>query len=126
VNGKVRMVTLLAKKGVMSVVALGVLLLAKLTNGRSSTNCLVVVAIDSRYCFQSLISSFGLSVTFRMISGSEMKFHVQCGSRDQKKWDTNSVPQSGNDVAWNAILGEKLENEIVAPSCGDKWCHESG
>src|SRR5882724_7947987 len=40
-----------------------------------------VVAIDSEVLFQSLISSFSLSITFRMISGSEVKLHVQCFSK---------------------------------------------
>ena len=37
---------------------------------------LLVIAVDSDVLFQSLISSFGLSVTFRMITQGEMKLHV--------------------------------------------------
>ena len=38
---------------------------------------LLVVAVDSDVLFQSLISSFGLSITFRMITGGEVKLHVE-------------------------------------------------
>ena len=38
---------------------------------------LLVVAVDSDVLFQSLISSFGLSITFRMVTRGEMKLHVE-------------------------------------------------
>ena len=38
---------------------------------------LLVIAVDSDVLFQSLISSFGLSITFRMITQGEMKLHVE-------------------------------------------------
>jgi len=42
---------------------------------------LLVVAIDSEVLFQSLISPLGLSITFRMISRSEVELHAQWGSK---------------------------------------------
>ena len=74
------------------------------------TNCLVV-AIDSEVLFQSLNSLFGLSVTFGMISGSEMKFHVQCGSEGPEEVGNKFRATIGGDVAWNTMLGEDVENE---------------
>jgi len=45
-----------------------------------------------------------------MVSGSEMKFHVQCGSRPEEVgYEFHAV--IGSDMAWNAMLGENVENE---------------
>ena len=41
---------------------------------------LLVAAVDSDVLFHSLISSFGLPITFRMITGGEMKLHVKSES----------------------------------------------
>ena len=43
---------------------------------------LLVVAVDSDVLFQSLISSFSLSVTFRMMTGGEVKLHVKSEAED--------------------------------------------
>jgi len=59
-----------------------------------------------RVLFQSLISSFSLSITFGMIS-EWSELHVQRSSKDWKKWDTNSEPQS----KWRArdtVLGKDV------------------
>ena len=39
---------------------------------------LLIGAVDANVLFQGLIHSFGLSVCFRMIARSEVKFHFQC------------------------------------------------
>jgi len=55
-------------------------------SGKSSDQLfLLVVAIDSEVLFQSLISSFGLSITFGMISRCEVKLHVRRGSEGAEK-----------------------------------------
>jgi len=46
-----------------------------------------------------------------MISGSEMKFHVQCGSEGLEEVGYKFHAAIGSDVAWNAMLGEDVENE---------------
>ena len=38
---------------------------------------LLVVAVNSDVLFQCLICVFGLSITFRVVSGGEMKLHVE-------------------------------------------------
>jgi len=38
---------------------------------------LLVVAVNSEVLFQCLVGVFGLSVAFRMISGGEMKSHIE-------------------------------------------------
>jgi len=69
---------------------------------------LLVVAIDSEVLFQSLIRSFGLSITFRMISGSEMKLHVQCSSKGPEEVGYEFCTAIGSDVARDTVLGKDM------------------
>jgi len=67
-----------------------------------------VVAIDSELLFQSLISSFGLSITFRMISGSEVKLHVQCSSEGPEEVGYKFHTVTGSDMARDTMLGKDV------------------
>jgi len=40
-----------------------------------------------------------------------MKFHVQCGSEGPEEMGYEFHTMIGSDVAWNAMLGENVENE---------------
>ena len=56
---------------------------------------LLVVAVYLEVLLQGLIHSFGLSITFRMITGGEVEFHVQQAFPNVwKNDDTNSEPWS--------------------------------
>jgi len=46
-----------------------------------------------------------------MVSGSEMKFHVQCGSEGPEEVIYKFCVVIGSDMAWNTMLGEDVENE---------------
>jgi len=78
-----------------------------------------------RVLFQSLISLFGLSITFRMISRSEVKLHVQCSSEGLEEVGYEFCTAS--EVTW---LGTPcLEKNMRMKSCaswGDVMYHESG
>ena len=79
----------------------------------------LVVAIDLEVLFQSLIGSFGLSVTFRMVSRSEMKFHVQI----VKDWGFQCLMKTGRlgyylpsptTVSWDVkLVFAKAQNWIA-------------
>jgi len=71
------------------------------------TNCLVVVAIDSKVLFQSLISSFSLSITFGMISGSEVSFMSHAVPRDREVGYEFHTPLEV-DMAWDTVLGKDM------------------
>jgi hypothetical protein len=45
---------------------------------KASPVVLLIVAVDADILLESLIDSFRLSIAFRVVSGSEMEFHVQC------------------------------------------------
>jgi len=98
-NCEVWMITLVGKKGCNAVVALRVSCQQTQIMEGFWTIVLLVVAIDLEILFQSLVHSFSLSITFRMISGSEVKLHVKYAvPREWKKWDTNSILPS--EVTW--------------------------
>ena len=65
---------------------------------------LLVIAIDSDVLFQSLISSFGLSITFRMITQGEMKLHVESKTERSEKVQDEFRTSVGSDVAWDTML----------------------
>jgi len=69
---------------------------------------LLVVAIDSEVLFQSLISSFSLSITFGMISGSEVKLHVQRSSKGLEEVGYEFCTTIRSDVARDTVLGKDV------------------
>ena len=69
---------------------------------------MLVVAIDSEVLFQSLISLFSLSITFGMISGSEVKLHVQCSSKGLEEVGYKFHTVIGSDMAWDTMLGKDM------------------
>ena len=72
---------------------------------------LLAVAIDLEVLFQSLISLFNLSITFGMISRSEVKLHVQCSSESMEEVGYEFHTAIGSDMARDTVLGKDVENE---------------
>ena len=72
---------------------------------------MLVVAIDSEVLFQSLVCSFGLSITFGMISGGEVELHVQCSSERMEEVGYEFCTAIGSDMARDTVLGKDMENE---------------
>ena len=82
-------VTLRAKSNVQMIALVGIercntgsstwhIVVCKLSEWEQAKSIvLLVVSVDSDVLFQSLISSFSLSITFRMITGGEVKLHVE-------------------------------------------------
>jgi len=69
---------------------------------------LLVVAIDSEVLFQSLISFIWFVHHLRMISGSEVKLHVQCSSEGPEEVGYEFHTMIGSDVAWDTMLGKEV------------------
>ena len=59
---------------------------------------LLVVAVNPDVLFQCLISGFGLSVAFRMVTGSEMKFHIESFSERPEEMRDELHSAVGGDV----------------------------
>ena len=59
---------------------------------------LLVVAVNSDVLFQCLIGAFGLSVAFRMISGGEMKSHIESFSERSEEVRDELRAAVGGDV----------------------------
>ena len=54
---------------------------------------------------------FSLSITFRMITRSEMQLHVQSDSERVEEMGDEFGSAIRSDVAWNSMLGEDMKNE---------------
>jgi len=102
------MITLIGKEGCNAGSGTRSIVISDSANGGVRTNYLVVVAIDSEVLFQSLIISFSLSITFRVISGSEVKLHVQRSSEGPEEVRYKFRAAIGSDVARDTVLGKDV------------------
>ena len=59
---------------------------------------LLVVAVNPDVLFQCLIGTFGLSVAFRMVTGSEMKLHIESFSERPEEVRDELRSAIGGDV----------------------------
>ena len=59
---------------------------------------LLVVAVNPDVLFQCLISAFGLSVTFRMVTGGEVKLHIESFSERPEEMPDKLRSAVGGDV----------------------------
>ena len=59
---------------------------------------LLVVAVNPDVLFQCLISAFGLSVAFRMVTGGEMKLHIESFSERPEEMQDKLCSAVGGDV----------------------------
>ena len=66
---------------------------------------------------QSLISLFSLSITFGMITRSEVELHVQCSSKGLEEVGYEFHATLGSDMAWDTMLGKYVENEQLHKLC---------
>jgi len=69
------------------------------------------VAIDLEVLLQSLNHLFGLTITFGVISRSEMKPHVKCSPEGMEEMGHKFGSMVRGDVAWNTMLGEDVEDK---------------
>ena len=59
---------------------------------------LLVVAVNPDILFQCLICAFGLSVAFRMVTGGEMKLHIESFSERPEEMRDELCSAVGGDV----------------------------
>ena len=77
-NGKVRVVAFVGEEGRDAGRSARSVVVGKLCKGKEfSPIVLLIVAIDSEILFQRLVSPFGLSVSFGVVTGREVELHVQ-------------------------------------------------
>src|SRR5882724_6870497 len=111
-NCKVQMITLIGKEGCNAGSGTRSIVISELSYWKEfGPIILLVVTIDSEVLFQSLISSFGLSITFGVISRSEVKLHVQRSSEGPEEVGYEFCTTIGGDMARDTVLGEDMENE---------------
>ena len=59
---------------------------------------LLIVAVNSDVLFQCLICAFSLSITFRVVSGGEMKLHIESFSERPEEVRDKLCAAIGGDV----------------------------
>jgi hypothetical protein len=60
---------------------------------------------------KGLVGAFGLSVTFRVITGGKMKGHIQCFSEGTEEVRDELRALVGHDMGWNFMLREYVQKE---------------
>ena len=77
-DAKVRVVTFVGKERRDSCGCVWSVVVSELSNREKLRPIVLLIgAVDANVLFQGLIRSFGLSVHFQMIAGSEVKLHFQ-------------------------------------------------
>jgi len=59
-----------------------------------------------------------LSIIFRVISGSEVKLHVQCSSEGMEEMGYEFCTMIGSDMAGDTMLGKDVEDEQLCKLWG--------
>ena len=72
---------------------------------------LLVVAVDSDVLFQSLISSFSLSITFRVITRGKMKLHVETETERSEEVRDEFGTSVRSDMARDTVLRKDMNDK---------------
>ena len=95
----VRVISLVSKEwGYSSGSTRGIVVCELHKREKLSPVVLLVVAVNPDILFQCLICAFGLSVTFRMVTGSEMKLHIESFSERPEEMRDELRSAVGGDV----------------------------
>jgi hypothetical protein len=70
---------------------------------------LLIITVDPEVLLKGLVGTFGLSVAFRVVSGGEMKGHVQCFSEGTEEVGDELHAPVGRDMGWNSMLREYVQ-----------------
>ena len=73
------------------------------------TNCLADSCRKSVSTAPEFDCPFSLSITFQMITGSEVELHVKCFSEGAEKVGDKFGAMVGSDMFQNAVLGEHMQ-----------------
>ena len=65
---------------------------------------MLVVAEDPDVLLQGLVGSFCLTVSFQVVTGGEMKLHVECNSKGLEEVRHKFRSSIGSDMARDAML----------------------
>ena len=72
---------------------------------------LLVIAVDSDVLFQSLISSFGLSITFRVKTQGEVKLHVESETKRSEEVRDEFGTSVRSNVARDTMLRKDVNDK---------------
>ena len=103
VNHEVQVVALIGIKGHDSGSSTGCIIIGKLSQGKEFVP-VVLDAEDPDILLQGLVGLFRLTVSFRVVTGGEMKLHVECKSKGPDEVRHKFGSSIRSDVAWDAML----------------------
>ncbi|KXN88025.1 hypothetical protein AN958_07408, partial [Leucoagaricus sp. SymC.cos] len=72
---------------------------------------LLIVTIDSEILLQSLVSTFCLTVTFRVITGGKMQLHIQCFTKRSEEVRNKLRASVRGNMSGDSMLRKDMENE---------------
>ena len=72
---------------------------------------LLIVAEDLEVLFQSLVCTFGLTITFRMITGSVVSSHIKSFTKRVEEAGYEFGATVGGDVFRNTVLGKDVNDK---------------
>ena len=79
---------------------------------------LLIVAINSEVLLQCLVRAFCLSISFGVMSGREMKLHVQGFSQGSEEVRNELGTTIGSDVGRYSMLGKHVKDEELGELSG--------
>ena len=69
---------------------------------------LLVIAEYPEVLFQGLVCSFSLTITFRMISRSEMECHIESFAKRAEETRNEFRTSIRSDMLWNSVLRKHM------------------
>ena len=70
---------------------------------------LLIVAVYAEVLFQCLVGAFSLSIAFWVISGGEVKSHIESFSERSEEVQDKLCSAVGCHVRWNSMLRKNME-----------------
>ena len=74
---------------------------------------MLIGTIDAEELLESLVCTFSLTISFRMITGGEVEFHVEEFSEGSEEGGDELRTPIGGDMLRNAVFGENVNKEKV-------------
>ena len=75
---------------------------------------LLIVAVNAEILFQGLVDAFRLTVAFGVVTGSEVKLHVESFSEGAEEVGDKLRSAIGGDMGRNSVLGEHMKDEQLS------------
>ena len=83
---------------------------------------MLIVGENPDVLFQGLVDTFCLSITFQMVSRSEMEFHVQGFAKRSKEVRDKLRAMIRRNMGRNTMFGKYMDNKELGQLSGSDGC----